>query len=200
MGRLAKPGDAYVTPKGEVHVQNHEGAQDKLRNMSMITPVARTMAIHTHRNMNEMPSTDPSTQTALNAILMYHLLGLTENEIAHMLRIEVVVVQNLMASSDFQATWEMIFHEIISINSGSLQATLSAHAHGAIERIVDLSKQSKHEMVKLKANQDLADRAGLHHDTLYGKNATNEEDSSLKISFVKENDKESIEIDISRGK
>ncbi len=197
MGRLAKPGSPYVTERGEVHVPKTDAAPQE-RSMTLSTPIARSMHINSRRNMNEMPNTDPSTQTAINAVLMYQLLGLTDNETAHMLRLDLVTVQNLKMHSDYQATWEMLFAEVVNVNSGSLQATLAAHAQGAIERIVDLSKTSEHEMTKLKANQDLADRAGLHYETLHGKNSSNGDEDTLKISFVNEADTPRVDIEIKR--
>lgn len=193
MGRLAKPGDPYCTPRGEVKVP--EKQVDKFEELSLSAPIVRSMQINTKRNPNELPSNDLNTQTAINAILMYHLLGLTQNEIAHILRLDLTTIQNIMMGSDFQMTFEMLFNEIISTNSTSLQATLARHAHSAINQLVHLHKNAESEMVQLKASQDIADRAGLSTDTLYGKNGGGEEDT-LKIVIQDADDQPKTNISI----
>ena len=153
--------------------------------------------ISSKRNPNELPSTDLSTQTAINAILMYHLLGLTQNEIAHILRIELNTIQNIMLGSEFQQTFEYLFNELINVNSSSLQATLGMHARSAIDQLVHLHKYAESEMVQLKASQDIADRAGLSAETLYGKQGGESEDT-LRIVIQDGDDtpKANISIDI----
>jgi len=201
MGSLAKPGDPYVGPRGEVKVDENKTPASQHGETTLLVPLARNMKISSRRNMNEMPSSDTGTQTAINAILMYHLLGLTQNETAHMLHLDVIVVQNIMMGSDFQTTFEMLFNEIINVNSNSLQATISKYAHSAVDQIAHLHKNAKTELVQLKASQDLADRAGLNHETLYGKSA-DMEDQGFKVVILEEEDhrgKTSISIDV-RGK
>lgn len=193
MGRLAKPGDPYCTPRGEVKVP--EKQIDKFEELTLSAPIVRSMHINTKRNPNELPSNDLNTQTAINAILMYHLLGLTQNEIAHILRLDLTTIQNIMMGSDFQMTFEMLFNEIISTNSTSLQATLARHAHSAINQLVHLHKNAESEMVQLKASQDIADRAGLSTDTLYGKSSGGEEDT-LKIVIQDADDQPKTNISI----
>ncbi len=201
MGSLAKPGDPYVDPRGEVKVDQSVKPPSQIPETTLLTPIARSMKISSRRNMNEMPSSDSGTQTAINAILMYHLLGLTQNEIAFMLKLDVIVVQNLMFGSDFQTTFELLFNEIINVNSNSLQATISKYAHSAVEQIAHLHKNAKTEMVQLKASQDLADRAGLDAEVLHSKNSSQDE-QGFKVVILEEEDhrgKTSIEISV-KGK
>lgn len=194
MGRLAKPGDPYVTERGRIELEDKD-PESSTREMSIVVPVARRMKISSQRNMNEMPSTDPGTQTAINAIMVYYLLGLTHNEIAHMIRIDVVTVQNIIESSDFQATFEMVFNELISINSTSLQATIGKYAHTAIDKLTGLMTHAKSEMVQFKAAQDIADRAGLDPEALFGKNAS-QEDQGFKVTILEEDSSKRTEVEI----
>lgn len=199
MRRLAKPGDPYVTVKGEVRTAENEPENVK-PSVTMQTPIARSMKIGSVRSVNELPCSDTSTQTAINAIMMYHLMGLTQNEIAFLLKLDVVVVQNLMYGSEFQDTFEIVFNEMISVNSNSLQATIGKLAHSAINQIAELHVKSKNDMVRLKASQDLADRAGLDPEVLYEKKS-NSNDEGFKVVVVEENDgghKTSISIDVGK--
>lgn len=193
MGRLAKPGDPLCTPRGEVKLPEKE--PEKIEDLSLAAPVLRRMQINSKRNPNELPSSDLSTQTAINVILVYHLLGLTPNEIANIIRIDLTTVQNIQMGSDYQMTFELLFNEIINANSNSLQATLGRHAHSAIQQLVYLHKNAESEMVQMKASQDIADRAGLSAETLYGKQSSGEEDT-LKIVISDGDDKDKTKISI----
>jgi LPS O-antigen subunit length determinant protein (WzzB/FepE family) len=194
MGKLAKPGDPLCTPRGNVELPA-KNPQKFEEDLSLSAPILRNMTINSRRNVKELPSNDPGTQTAINAILMYQLLGLTQNETANILRIDLNTIQNIMLGSEYQMTFEMIFNEVINANSNSLQATLGRHAHSAIAQLVHLHKNAESEMVQLKASQDIADRAGLSSDTLYGKNSSSEEDT-LKIVITDANDEEKTKISI----
>lgn len=201
MGRLAKPGDPYCTPRGEVAMpKNDIPSTVPVEEISLSVPIARSMEISSKRNPKELPANDLSTQTAINAILMYHLMGLTQNEISHILKIDLMTIENIMMGSDFQLTFEMIFNELINTNSRNLQATLGRHAYSALNQLIHLHKNAESEMVQLKASQDIADRAGLHPETLFGKNSQSNEQDTLKIVIQDAEDqpKTSISIDVSR--
>lgn len=194
---LANPGDPYLSRRGEVALPD-ESHPDRPE-ITIGPPNARNISSSIRRSAQEMP-TDIRTQTALNVVLVYSLLGMTENEIAHATNTSLDNIRELRKLPAYQETFEMLFAEILSVNSSSIQAKISSFATEAVENVMSLARDAKKEIVKLKANQDVLDRAGLHPETLYGKNAVDDGIGSLKIVIQDGEDKNvSVDIDM-KGK
>lgn len=177
MSHLPKPGDPLIHD-GKIIAK--EQVVDTLKSGDRLTPIAYKIKPSSRRNMNDMPCVDANRQMALNVILVYSLLGLTDNEISHLSKIPVTEIENLRFSSDYQVTFEMLFKELISVNSTSIKARLSDYATRAVDNIIELAETADKDIVKLKANQDVLDRAGLSADTLFNDD-NNTDDDTLKI-------------------
>lgn len=176
---LARPGDPYMTARGEMVVKNEEEVDTLTREDSFV-PIIRKMNIRNKRSVGDLPASDRSQQTAINAILGYQLLGLTYIEIAEVLKLDPNTVQNLQHSAEYQTTFEEIFNELLSTHSNSLRARIAAFATEGVDNMVELARTAKKEVVKFKANEDLLNRAGLNAEQLYG--STNGDDGdALKI-------------------
>lgn len=187
---LAQPGDPYIDNKGNV-VQPRTTKTD-VRPMRLATntsvPIASAYQAHTRRSIKELFA-EPQTQSVINAVLMYTLLGMTPNEISHLLDTSVVDVQHIIALPAYQETFEALFREMISANSNSLQARISAYAANAVENVMDLASVENDDehvpaIVKLKANQDILDRSGLSTDALFGKGSQDDANNTLQIQIV----------------
>ncbi len=101
----------------------------------------------------------------------------------------------------YQETFDVLFHEFININSTSLQAKIASFAGTALDNVMTIASESKHDLAKLKANQDLLDRSGLHPEHLFGKFKDDEGFDSLKIVIQDGEDKSmNIDVDLKRGK
>lgn len=201
MSRFAKEGDPYVAPNGKVlaPINSDSGKSDEIdiTRISATTPNVNTMTISARRNPNEMPTPDANMQKAINVILMYQLLGLNDNEIAHLLGIDMDQVRDIKQMGAYQDTFEAVFSELISVNSSSLQARLSRHAHTAMNTVVSLTEKADKDMVRLKASQDILDRSGLDPDFLFGKPSDSQVDG-FKIIIEDANDRPSgTKVDIS---
>lgn len=199
MGRLAKKGDPYVGNDGRAYeAMNEEGKSVALKeNVNELTvPLINEMTISTKRNPNELPS-DGSVQKAINVILVYHLLGLTENETAHLLGVDLQQVRDIKELPAYQETFEAMHGEIISANSNNIQARIQSYASNAVTRVASLMDEADKDIVKLKASQDILDRSGMSADTLYGKNNGDSVDGfKIVVQDAEEDGKKSIEIDI----
>lgn len=202
---LAQPGDPYIDNKGNV-VQPKKTKQD-VRPMRLATstsvPVAAAYQSTARRSVKELFA-EPKTQTVLNAVLLYSLLGLTPNEIAFILDTDVRDVHHIIDLPAYQETFEAMFREIISANSNSLQARISAYAANAVENVMDLASvenddESVPAIVKLKANQDILDRSGLSTDALFGKGSQEDSSNTLQIQIVEAADSHT-NININVGK
>lgn len=176
---LADPDDPYVTARGKLIIKN-EKQEEAIKNKDRFVPVIRRMTILNKRSLGELPSADLPTQTAIMAILGYQLIGLTANEISHALKIPLDEIQNIQFSTDYQNTFELIFGELINVNSNSIKAKIADFAASAVDNIITLANEADKDIVKLKANQDILDRAGFAAENLYGESTADEADI-LKI-------------------
>lgn len=177
MAHLAKPGDPLII-EGKIIAK--EESVDEFKTADRQTPIAYKIKPTSRRNMNDMPSVDPNRQMALNVILVYSLLGLTDNEIAHLTKIPLNEIENLKFGSDYQITFEMLFKELISANSNSIKAKLAGYATEAVDQIIQLAQDADKDIVRLKANQDILDRAGITGDALFA-DENDADDDTLKI-------------------
>lgn len=194
---LAKPGDPYVTERGQVILR--EDAFDKPD--TTIGPArAKTLTSSVRRSVRDLP-TEGKMQTAIIVVLSYSILGLSENEIAHVSGASIEDVQRVKQLDAYQETFEMIFAELLSINSSSMRAKIAAFAPSALEGVMHLAANSKHDLTKLKANQDILDRSGLHPEALFGKNASDNAIESLNIVFQDGDDRDvNISVNMKKGK
>jgi hypothetical protein len=192
---LAKPGDPYVSETGQILLPGDHPTDAIPRNATLGAPVAKNVVSTERRTIKELPS-DPRTQTVINAVLVYQLLGMTDNEISHITTLTIEDIQRLKQLHEYQETFDILFHQFISVNSTSLQSKIASFAGEALDNMINIAGHSKHEMAKLKANQDILDRAGLHPETLFGKNKQDDGFESLKIVIQDGKDDERMKVDI----
>jgi hypothetical protein len=195
---LAKPNDPYITDKGEVITTN--GLMDAISDgdVSLGAPAARKLVSTQRRTIKDLPS-DPKSQTAINAVLVFQMLGMTDNEISHITHISHDDLVRLKHLPAYQETFDILFHEMININSHSLQAKIASFAGDALANVMKIATESKQDMARLKANTDMLDRAGLHPETLFGKNKQDDGFDSLKIVIQNGEDKtHQVDIDIQK--
>jgi len=193
---LARPGDPYVTDKGDVVLPDKMLQGDVLpRAMTLGPSPAKSHLSKQRRSIKDLPA-DPKLQTAINAVIVYHLLGMTDNEISSVTSIPLEDVLRVKNDIAYQETYEVLFHEFVSVNSNSLQSKIAAYAGDALDNVIKIAENSKHDLAKLKANQDLLDRAGLHPETLFGKNKQDDGFDALKIVITDGRDDEPTKVDI----
>lgn len=195
---FAQPGDPIVTERGTL--VEAEGRREP--DYSINTPIARFITTKNPRSLKDL-GTDAQTQTVVNAVLMYHLIGVSRNEIAHVLSTSGQEIDRIMKLPAFQETFEALFKELLSASSNSIQARIQSYAGQALDNLMDLANAKpvitkekdamgnvveRREfdvapMVILKANDSLLDRAGLNADNLYGKDQQ-EEAHQLEIEIT----------------
>lgn len=214
MPQLPPPGDPLVTRDGKVLEAQRREEPD----YSLTVPTARNLVPRKHRSVREM-GVDGQIQTVINAVLVYKLLGVSPNEVAHILGTSPLEIDRIMGLSAFQDTFEMMFNEILSVNSSSLQARIGRYAGQAFENLMDLANAKPIEIVKedadgnkytgkqydvsplviLKANESVLDRSGLSAEHLFGKNAQSETPQlEIEITSASEN-KSDINVKVKVG-
>jgi hypothetical protein len=135
------------------------------------------------------------------------MLGITTTEIDQ--------IKNMPA---YQETFEILFKELLSVNSTSLQARIASYAGRAIDNVMDLAEEKKVEqdlydasgdkvvgvgeylippIVKLKANQDILDRSGMAAEQLFGNQ--DQDQNTLEIVVTSKKDQQTdVKINIGR--
>lgn len=201
--RLPPPGDPLVTTDGKMLEPKARVEPD----YTLTVPTARDLVPRKHRSVREM-GVDGQTQTVVNAVLVYKLLGVSPNEVAHILGTSPLEIDRIMDLPAFQETFEMMFNEILSVNSSSLQARIGRYAGQAFENLMELANAKPIEIVKedaegnkykgqqfdvsplviLKANESVLDRSGLSAEHLFGKGAQSETPQlEIEITSASEN-------------
>lgn len=195
---LAKPGDPLVDRQGKLI--EAEGRREP--DYSLNVPIARLLSTKNPRSVREI-SSDPQTQTVINAVLVYKILGVGRNEVAHVLNTTITEIDTIERMPGFQDTFELLFKELLSSSSNSIQARIQSYAGRALDNLMDLADAKpvlvKDEdalgneiirreydvapMVILKANDSLLDRAGLNADNLYAKD-NQQEAHQLEIEIT----------------
>lgn len=213
--QLPRPGDPLVSKTGELI----EASGRKEPDYSLEVPIAKHLIPKKLRSARELGA-DGQTQTVINAVLIYKLIGVGNNEVAHLLGTtprDVEAIQNMPA---FQETFEMVFHEMIAANSGSIQARIASYAGKALTNLMDLAdakpiaitrkdddgqeyveqKYFVPPIVILKANDSILDRSGLSADNLFGKNNDNSgQQLEIEVTQAADN-KTNLKVNIKGGR
>lgn len=206
---LPRPGDPIVDETGRVVLADGHIPEA----LSTTVPSAKTYIAKKRRSLSELPA-ETKTQTVINAVLLYSLLGMTPNEIAYALGTQIADVEHIRNLEQYQDTFNLLFREIISANSSSLQARIQRYAASSVENMLELADYKPEfdesgtpkgyvipPIVKFRANADILDRAGLSSDALFGKGSESGDENTLKIEVVEAGDaKTNININVKTGR
>lgn len=211
--KFAPPGDPLVVGMNKLLV-----ADGQQTDFSLKVPAAKNYQPKIRRSGREFPA-ERQTQTVINSVIVYKLLGMSENEMAVVLGAKISDIEHIQNLPAFQETFELMFSEILSVNSQSLQARLATYANRAVENVMELAdykptpttivdedgiettKEGDWKVpaiVVLKANQDVLDRSGLSPDTLFGKSG-DDGANTLQIEVISEQDNRT-QVNIKMGK
>lgn len=149
MKALARAGDPYVTPSGEIiEPDGVEGKELKAK----FKPSKR-------RTMKEMPA-PPQILNAVACVFLYTLMGVGEREIAESLKITAKEVRDVRKMPAYTECFDAIANEFINANSELIGARIAAYSHDALTSVAQIAVKGKNEGNRLRAGQDLLDRAG----------------------------------------
>lgn len=212
---LAQPGDPLVEADGSL-----TAARGQLEpSYSREIPIARTIQTKVPLSVREM-GTDAQTQTVVNAVLMYHLIGVGTNEIAYVMNTSPTEIEKVKVLPAFQDTFERLFKNIINTNQNSLQARIQAMAGKALGNLMDLAdakpvaivgvdedgnKYTKQHydvppVVIQRANDSILDRAGLSGELLFGqKDDSSGQELEIEITTAEDN-KTNVKVNVGTRK
>jgi hypothetical protein len=165
---LARPGDPIVSKNGVVvdpELPRSAKVMDNLpapigsnQSNTSINPV--TFRSSKRKNLNELPA-PPNVINGVAALFMYTVLGVGEREIADTLGITTMQLNELREHSAFDECFNAVINELISANSDAIQARIASYATRAVDNIFNIAEAAEKDETRLRASQDLADRAGI---------------------------------------
>lgn len=196
---LAKPGDPLVSRNGVLIDPElpRSAVLDKLpapvgspskNSVGFEPPLFRASK---RKNLNELPA-PANVLNGVGAVFMYTCLGVGDREIADTLNITTMQLEELRNHSAYIDCFNIVVDELISANSDALQARIASYATRAVENIMDVAENAEKDETKLRANQDIADRAGVGAKQLAERKSG--QVSSLRIMIL--DDDKSVNVDL----
>jgi hypothetical protein len=191
MVNLALPDDPYVHGVGQVVAPKGEDLQEYAGKVREVMPRLVNFAPLKEKKRDQLPASDPKEQVAISAVLALKLQGFDPIDIADFFGTTYAKIEEILQSPEAQASFEMLFFNLINYNASSLQGRVSSYANRALDTVVDLMEGEKvRQDVKLKAAQDILDRSGLNHETFFAsQNDKGRSDDELTITIMSEDDK-----------
>lgn len=185
---LARKGDPLVLPDGrEIPPEPLPGEEEIPHSTGIDTRKFRPVR---KRTLKELP-TSVQMLNGISCVFMYTLLGVGDREIANALKITPSELTSIRKHSAYKDCFENVLDEFISANSNLIQARIASYGREAVDNIMGLAKTAKKEENRLRANIDIADRAGI---TAKANQKTVLND--LHITITKGNEQD-VKIDIS---
>lgn len=202
---LARKDDPYIDGSGKAIAEANIQAPDafELEEKRKVLPIFRTLVPTKRTDLDDLPEPDGNQQTVISAVIAMRLLGLSDVDIADVMKTSVEQIQSIVKMSATQATFERIYQNIIHANSENIQGRIASHANNAVDVVVSMmNDEETRDDVRLKAAQDVLDRSGAHPDQFFGETSKSQQnDDELRIVIMdEESKKERVTVDIKRSK
>lgn len=202
---LAKPGDPLVTGMGVVVFDEdaREASQISLDeyNERRVIPSFKSFKPTREIAQDQMPEADVNDQIGLAAVVGLRLIGLSFEDIADMLKVNIDEIERMVNLPSAQATFERMFRGVVAVNADNIQGKISAFASNAADVVFTLMNDEKtRDDVRLKAAQDVLDRSGTNADNFFNDKAgQTSQDDELRITIMdEEGAKEKVNVSIKR--
>lgn len=199
---LARPGDPLVTKNGLLLQPDLPRSAKTFDNLP--APVGSPPKSNTSINATAFRSTKrknikdlPAPTNIINgcaAVFMYTILGVGDREIADTLGITTMQLDELRQHSAYIECFQTVIDELISSNSDAIQARIASYATKAVDNIFKIAEHSDEDSLRLRANQDIADRAGVGAKQLAERKVATQ--STLRIMVIDEEKSVSVDLDI----
>jgi hypothetical protein len=176
--KLAKPGDPYVTGRGQiVEPVERESPEPDVSSKAIDYKEYKP---NVRRSLRELPA-ETGTINGIGAVLLYTLLGVSNVEIAKALSVTLDTVRKVKEHEAYAKCFAMVTDGFISANSELLHARIASYSHDALTMVAKLAKEGKKEETKLRASTDLLDRAGVGPKELLQRGQMNRMDLRIQI-------------------
>lgn len=199
---LARPGDPLVSrngvlvdpvlPRSAKVLDNLPAPIGAPKNNTSIDPIS--FRANRRRNIKDLPA-PTNIINGVAALFMYTVLGVGEREIADTLGITTMQLDELRQHTAFGECFNTVIDELISANSDAIQARIASYATKAVDNIFNIAENAEKDETKLRANQDLADRAGIGAKQMAEKKSALQ-GSSLRIVILDEDKEVSVNLNL----
>lgn len=110
------------------------------------------------KRVHDLPE-PPEKMNAISLVAMYHLFGLSDNDIAYVTGLTEQQVGNIRVLEAFGEIIEAATQNLLAEDTDKVRDLIAANATGAVRTLVD-ALQSQDEKVSLVAAKDILDRSG----------------------------------------
>lgn len=142
--------------------------------------------IRVKKTLSDLPASTRE-MNIISAVCLYKMYGLSDSDISLALNAEQYQIENVVKSSAYQLMYEAVIKNIIDEDADEVRQIFAAGAKKAAKSIVELSKDED-KGIKLKASQDVLDRAGHRpQDTVLHKH---EIENTMRIEYIDEDTKD----------
>lgn len=198
---LARPGDPLITRHGvkiDPDLPRSAKAYDNLpaavgEHKSNVHLDPATYRSSKRKNIRDLPA-PPNVINGVAAAFMYTILGVGDREIADTLKITTMQLEELRTHSAYSECFKTVLDELISANTDAIQARIASYATKAVDNIFHIAEHTEEDSLKLRANQDLADRAGIGAKQLAERKVSTQ--STLRIMIIDDEKSVSVNLDM----
>lgn len=164
---LARVGDPYVAPNGEV-IEDEKSKQSGVSSTTVDPALFRAAK---KRTAKDLPAT-PSVLNAVSVVFMYTMLGLGDREIGDLLSTSQSEINILRGHTAYAECFKAVHAEFINSNSDLLTSRIAAYSQEALTTVGTLARDAKKEETRLSASRDILDRAGVRPKDQEGRSAS----------------------------
>ena len=191
VGDLPEPDEPMTTKNGELPPIGGSPT-------SRLTAIPSNLSVQrqaakVRRSLEDIP-VDTKELNAVSIIAAYTLIGLSDSDIGIATGLSPEQITRIKDSEGYSYVYEAAVEAAIDSDAEGVRHIISTHSRNAVEEIARLSTGSEMDSVRLRASQDLLDRAGhrpvdvvAHQHTLEGE---------LTIRHVKARNDGDLSIDL----
>lgn len=126
-------------------------------------PVPSNMEIQrdivaSHKRLHDLPL-PPEKMNIVSVVLVYSLMGITEEDIATTLRVDEDIIRNIKTSDVYASIKKEFVNAIIENDLDNVRDMFTSASHTAARSMVEML-ESNNEATKMSAAKDILDRAG----------------------------------------
>lgn len=138
--------------------------------------------------LNELPDI-PARVNIISIVLSYHLMGISNDDIASVLEIPVERVGRIMMSDAFSTIKATITEQILERDADVIRSTFRRGAKNAAKKVSDLVNHPN-PVVSLNAAKDILDRDG-HRPTDVVEHR-HQVEGGLQIQYIRKSDESKV--------
>lgn len=120
---------------------------------------AQQIVAATRRKLGDLPDV-PARINPLSCVLMYTVLGLSEQDIAIALGTTTVQVGRIKTLDAYTQLYNDLINSLVDNEIADVRAYIASHAKHSAKRIVEFAKQTNDSVLAFGAAKDILDRSG----------------------------------------